>query len=72
MPTGLTSALPAMEITCLLHAPMEFLEHAPPDEAAYGRNRETEHLKEDKDIPFTKPFCIIFLQLHELRPTLNS
>jgi len=43
-----------------------------PDQAACGRNRETEHLKEDKHIPFIKPFCINFLQLPELRPILNS
>ena len=40
MPTGLTSALPAMEITWPLHAPSEFLEHAPPDEAACGRGEK--------------------------------
>jgi hypothetical protein len=40
-----------MEITKPLHAPVEFLEHA-----ACGRNRETEHLKKDKHIPFIKPF----------------
>jgi hypothetical protein len=61
-----------MEIICQLHAPMEFLEHAPPDEAACGRGEKLQHLKEDKHIPFIKPFCINSLQLPELRPTLNS
>ena len=71
MPTGLTFALPGMEITCPLHAPTESLEHA----ALIRRPaaaEESEHRKEDKHIPLINPFCITSLQLPELRTTLNS
>jgi len=60
-----------MEITCSLHAPLEFLEHA----ALIRRPaaaRKTEHFKENKDIPSINPFCVPFLQLPELKTTLNS
>jgi len=50
---------------------VEFLEHA----ALIWRPaaaRKTEHFKENKDIPSINPFCVPFLQLPELRTTLNS
>jgi hypothetical protein len=47
-----------MEITCPLHAPLEFLEHAAlimQPKAA----KESVHLKKDKNIPLINPVCII-------------
>ncbi len=59
-----------MEIAWPLHAPLEFLEHAAlmRRPAAAEKNK---HPKEDKDIPFINQICITFLELPELRTTIN-
>jgi len=72
MPTGLAPLCPGWKLPGLYTLGVEFLEHAPPDQAACGRNRETEHIKKNKDIPSINPLCITSLQLLELRPTFNS
>ncbi len=72
MPTVVASLCLGWKLPGLYTLGVEFLKHAALMRRPAAATEKLQHLKEYKHIPLINPFCITFLQLPELRTTLNS